>query len=234
MKLNHYISLANLFEYPGDNYHDVIVEAINVISKDYPSASSELEKFLKLLPMQTSQLQELYSKSFEVQAVTSLDVGYVLFGDDYKRGEVLVNLNNEHNKVKNNCGKELADFLPNLLRLLPKIEDTEVLREMVSMLIAPSVEKMMDEYKSSAMRAKDKLYQKQYKTLIVSSFPLTIFLHAFNALYITLDNDFTLIKDVKPFEDKSFLGHIRGELEVQEGKQSSNSCGVGSCGSGSC
>jgi nitrate reductase assembly molybdenum cofactor insertion protein NarJ len=234
MNLDHYLSLSKLFEYPGVDYYDNVTKTLNDISIRYPQASTELEKFLELLPMKLSDLQELYSKSFEVQAVTSLDVGYVLYGDDYQRGVILVNLNNEHNKAKNDCGSELADFLPNLLRLLPKIKDDEVRNEMVTMLIATAVEKMMDEYSASALSAKDKLYEKQYKTLIVPSFPVNIFLHIFKALYAVLDSDFDLIKDHKPFADESFIGHIRGELEIQEGKQSSNSCGAGSCGAGGC
>lgn len=234
MNLDHYVSLSKLFDYPEDNYHDNVVAAANAVSKDYPEAAAELEKFLKLLPMQTREMEELYSRSFDVQAVTTLDVGYVLFGDDYQRGEVLVHLNNEHSKAGNSCGQELGDHLPILLKLLPKLEDTEVKNELVTMLIAPAVEKMMNEYTSNSMEAKDKLYTKQYKTLIAPASPLAIYLHAFTALYIVLDKDFSLIKENKPFQDKSFLTYITGELEIQEGKQSSNSCGTGSCGTGSC
>jgi hypothetical protein len=48
------------------------------------------------------------------------------------------------------------------------------------------------------------------------------------------ESDFILLKDNKPFKDESFIGHIRGELEIQEGKQSSNSCDTGGCSTGSC
>lgn len=233
MSLDHYNHLAKVFDYPGENYPELVVESIKALSKDYPEAAAELEKFVELLPMQISDLEELYSRSFDVQAVTSLDVGYILFGDDYQRGEVLVHLNKEHAKVGNSCGQELGDYLPVLLTLLPKLEDEEVKTEMVTMLIAPAVEKMMNEYTASAMKAKDKLYEKQYKTLIVPSSPLSIYLHAFQALYLVFDQDFTLIKENKPFQDESFLGHITGELEIQEGKQTSHSCGT-SCGTGSC
>ncbi len=234
MDLKHYESISKIFDYPEENYYEVVSKAIADIGMRYPEASLALENFLEILPMNISDLQELYSKSFEVQAVTSLDVGYVLYGDDYQRGVVLVNLSKEHIKAENDCGKELADHLPNLLRLLPKIDNAEVRDEMVTMLIATAVEKMMDEFSSSALKAKDKLYQKQYKTLIVPKFPVTIFLHPLAALYKILDSDFDLIKDNKPFGDESFIGHLKGELEIQEGKQSSNSCGVGGCGTGSC
>jgi len=206
----------------------------DIISNKYPDALKELEKFLELLPTKTSDLQEIFMKSFEVQAVTSLDVGYVLFGDDYRRGAVLAKLSEEHKRADNDCGQELPDCLPNLLRLLSKLKDTETASELVTILMAPAVEKMMDEYDIATMESKDKFYKKQYKTLIVSSFSLLIFLYAFQALYILFDNDFSLIKEEKPFEDKSFFSNIKKELEVEEGKQSSNSCQTSSCGIGSC
>ncbi len=234
MKLDHYASFAKVFEYPEEDYHEVVIEAIKALGDGYPQSTKELEKFLELLPMQTGELQELYSKSFEVQAVTSLDVGYVLYGDDYQRGVIMVNLKEEHSKANNSCGEELTDFLPNLLRLLPKMQDPETIHELVTMLIAIAVEKMMEEYDASTLKAKDMLYKKQHKTLITPTLPITIFLHAFKALYLAFDSDFALIKTKKLFKGESFIGHIRNELEVQEGKQSSNSCDTGGCGTGSC
>ncbi len=234
MDINHYKNISKIFDYPDDNYYNNVIEAINVISDKYPDAVKELRNFLELLPTKTSDLQEIFMKSFEVQAVTSLDVGYVLFGDDYRRGAVLAKLSEEHTKTSNNCGQELADCLPNLLRLVPKIKDFETTFELVTMLIAPAVEKMMNEYEVATIEAKDKFYKKQYKTVIVSSFSLLIFLYAFKALYILFDNDFSLIKENNPFEDKSFFSNIKKELEVEEGKQSSNSCHTSSCGIGSC
>lgn len=234
MRLEHYDAFAKIFEYPEEDYHEVVIETIRILGDSYPEATKELERFLELLPMQIGELQELYSKSFEVQAVTSLDVGYVLYGDDYQRGVIMVNLKEEHIKANNNCGEELADFLPNLLRLLPKIQDYETMNELVTMLMAIAVEKMMDEYDASTLQAKDLLYYKQHKTLITPSLPITIFLHAFKALYLTFDSDFTLIKTKRLFKNESFIGHITNELEVQEGKQSSNNCSTGICGTGSC
>jgi nitrate reductase assembly molybdenum cofactor insertion protein NarJ len=234
MNLEHYVAIAKLFDYPEDNYYDAINEAIETLSDNYPKAKEELGKFLELLPMQLSDAQELYSKSFEVQAVTSLDVGYILYGDDYQRGVILVNLNQEHAKVNNECGTELGDFLPNLLRLLSKMEDKEVITDLVTMIIAPGVEKMIDEFHPAMLQEKDKLYEKQYKVLIATDYPVVIFSHILYAIYSILDTDFTLIKENKPFKDESFLGHIRSELEIQEGKQSSNSCDTGSCSTGSC
>ncbi len=222
--MKHYIAISKLFDYPDDNYLENIDRASKALLANYPSASIELRELKNLLPTDIYKLQELYTKSFEVQAVTSLEVGYVLYGDDYTRGRILANLSAEHRAVDNDCGGELPDHLANLLRLIPKIESQELLDDLVKLLIAPGVENMMKEYSPSSMIQKDRLYKKQYKTLIVPETPLGVFLHLFKALYILLDSDFELIKENKPFEDTSFFGFLKSELEVEEGKKSSNSC----------
>ena len=85
----------------------------------------EVEHFLDAIPERTLDLQELHTRTFDVQALTTLGTGYVLFGDDYKRGALLSNLNREHNDAQNDCRGELADHLPNVLRLIPKLKDQE-------------------------------------------------------------------------------------------------------------
>ncbi|NEW60217.1 hypothetical protein GSY74_02880 [Sulfurovum sp. bin170] len=224
MELNQYRLLSKLFDYPDDSYREHITKVAEALRAEYPSVSVELEGLLKLLPVDTYDIQELYTKSFEVQAVTSLEIGYVLYGDDYTRGEVLSNLNAEHKAVGNECGGELSDHLGNVLRLIPKMRDKKLLNDLATLMVAPAVENMMKEYTPSSMQQKDKLYKKQYKTLIIPAFPLGMFLHLFKALYIVLDSDFELIKENKPFEDVSFFGFLKSELEVEEGKKSSNSC----------
>ena len=224
MKMNHYTSLAGLFEYPDESYYAQLLTVIDELSSNYPDASSELEAFSARLPKDIYQFQELYTKSFEVQAVTSLEIGYLLYGDDYTRGEVMVHLNKEHREVKNELGTELSDHLSNVLRLLPKMQDQKVMTDLVTMMVAPAVEIMIKEYSPKNMEAKDKLYKKQYKTLIVPSVPVGMFLHLIKALHSVLDSDFSLIKENRPFGDASFFGFLNAELEVEEGKKSSNSC----------
>jgi len=224
MELSHYTTLSKLFEYPDESYESLVTKMISELAEQYPDASKELEAFSRLLPTDTYRLQELYTKSFEVQAVTSLEIGDLRYGDDYTRGEVMVGLNQEQRAVGNELGTELSDHLSNVLRLRPKMKDETVINDLVTMMIAPAVEVMMHEYTPKNMEAKDKLYKKQYKTLIIPSVPVGMFLHLIKAIYMILDTDFALIKENKPFGDASFIGFLSSELEVEEGKQSSNSC----------
>jgi len=226
MKLSQYQLISPLFDYPHEGYLATMKKVADVLKSDYLTASIELEELIKLLPTNIYEIQELYTKSFEVQAVTSLEIGYVLYGDDYTRGEVLANLSAEHKAVGNELGGELADHLANILRLIPKLKDKELLNDLVTLMVAPAVENMMKEYSTTSMKQKERLYKKQYKTLIVPSVPLGMYLHLFKALYIMLDSDFELIKENRPFEDVSFFGFLKNELEVEEGKKSSNSCSM--------
>ncbi len=226
MKLSQYQLISPIFDYPNKDYREIVQMVSDKLKSDYPMASQELDALLKLLPDDVYNIQELYTKSFEVQAITSLEIGYVLYGDDYTRGEILANLSAEHKVVGNDCGGELADHLANVLRLIPKIKDRELLNDLITLLVAPAVENMMKEYTPSSMKQKEKLYKKQYKTLIIPSVPLGMYLHLFKALYSMFDSDFELIKENKPFEDVSFFGFLKNELEVEEGKKSSNSCSM--------
>jgi len=227
-----YELLSKIFEYPKDDYKEHIKSVAESIKEKYPIASKELMELYSKLPDNIYRLQELYTKSFEVQAITSLEIGYVLYGDDYTRGEILANLSAEHKKVGNICKEELPDHLSNILKLIARMEDKETLNDLVRFMVAPAVENMIKEYIPSAIRQKEKFYKKKYKTLIVSSTPLGVYLYLFKALYSMLDSDFELIKENRPFADVSFFGFLRSELEVEEGKRSSNSCSMqfNSCG----
>ncbi len=115
-KLTHRIQyqlLAPLFEYPDADYPDRVRDINDYLRGSYADAALELGRFIDLLPADDVQaMQELFTRSFDVQAATTLDIGYVLFGDDYKRGILLANLNREHRNASIDTGTELADYVP--------------------------------------------------------------------------------------------------------------------------
>jgi len=125
-----YELLAPLFEYPQADFPEQVANIKNYLAGRYADAATDLGRFADLLPVDDLEaMQELYTRSFDVQAATTLDIGYVLFGDDYKRGILLANLNREHRTANIDTGTELADYIPNLLRLMAVIEDEEALQD---------------------------------------------------------------------------------------------------------
>ena len=144
---DHYRVIASLFEYPEADFPDKVARVKALLDADYASAAEKLDQFLTYLPVDDLLLmQELFTRSFDVQAIATLDLGYVLFGDDYKRGELLANLNREHIDAGNDCGTELADYLANILRLLSMLRDEELVSDLAYAVVAPALMEMVGEF----------------------------------------------------------------------------------------
>lgn len=221
---NHYRKLAALLEYPQAGYPERVCEIRDSLGKLYPDACSELDQFLELLPVHDlTTMQELYTRSFDVQAMTTLDVGYVLFGDDYKRGVLLANLNSEYREANVDTGTELADHIPNLLRLMEVLKDEEVLHDLAYAILAPALLEMMREFSSDRIEKRNASYKKHYKTLIetpaVQANAFTLYAHALKALYEVLKQDFVSIENI-PLErtehSNDFLASVGRENDIEE------------------
>ena len=166
-------------------------------------------------------MQELFTRSFDVQAIATLDIGYVLFGDDYKRGELLANLNQEHRKAGNDCGTELADYLPNILRLMSMLQDEELIRDLAYAIVAPALLEMIGEFDPGRLEKKNESYKKHYKTLIEmpavqTDEGVTLYKFALKSLYEVLKQDFALIETMPLQRTSDFLGSIVQENDIEE------------------
>lgn len=212
--------LASLFNYPNESFVQSVNAVQTYLNENYPEAAEELARFTSFVsaPSTTfAQLEELYARTFEVQAITTLDIGYVLFGDDYKRGALLVNLNREHREAGVDCGNELADHLPNVLRLLARMSDAELREELVQKIVAPALRKIISEFDPEKMRQKNAIYQKHHKTLIERSARHgTIYQYPLTALYRVLEADFDLKEfGSLPVPGAEFLKSIGSEMSIE-------------------
>ncbi|MBK8920887.1 MAG: hypothetical protein IPM81_05170 [Saprospirales bacterium] len=215
--ITHYRFLASLFDYPQADYTDRMLAAQRQLDERFPEAAALLRPFTEFMSgANLAVQQELFLRSFDVQAVTTLDLGYVLFGDDYKRGELLVNLNREHREAENDCGVELSDHLPNVLRLLPKLNDAELVNELANRIIGPALYRMIRGFEPEQVELKDKFYQKQHKTLIERpSDHYTIFQKLLEALYAVLNADFGIEEKELAEKTSDFLKNINTEAALE-------------------
>lgn len=214
-----YERLADLFDYPTEGYAARMREAREALRGRCAEAEAELDAFLELVPAEDLRAaQELHTRTFDVQAITTLDLGYVLFGDDYKRGEILANLNREHHQAGVDCRGELADHLSNVLRLLPRLKDAELTLELVREIMIPALAAMVGEFDPDRVLKKDESLKKHYKTLIESSRDRkTLYRHALGAVLKSVCLDFG-IHDV-PAERKpvcDFLKSIEAEMNIEK------------------
>lgn len=219
---DHYRLLALLFEYPNASFPGKVLEVKSFLDQNYSDAAKKLDQFIDHLPADDLLLmQELFTRSFDVQAIATLDLGYVLFGDDYKRGEMLANLNREHNEVGNDCGTELADHLPNVLRLMSVLPDEELVTDLAYAIVAPALQEMMGEFNPDRLQKKNRSYEKHYKTLIetpaVKDEAVTLYKFALQSLYEVLKQDFSLIREM-PLKRRTsdFIVSVVEENEIEQ------------------
>jgi len=215
-----YELLAPLFEYPCAGYPERVRDIEVYLSGRYSDAAAQLGRFVELLPADDLQaMQELFTRSFDVQAATTLDVGYVLFGDDYKRGILLANLNREHRNACVDTGTELADHIPNLLRLMAVIEDEEVLHDLAYAILGPALLEMIGEFSTERIEKRNKSYEKHYKTLIetpaVATEAVTLYQFALKSLYAVLKQDFALIETMPLQRNSDFLASVSRENKIE-------------------
>lgn len=203
--ISDYTLLAELFMYPdGDHYKNKIQDVYAYLLIAHPEAAEALKRFVTFAETSSlSEIQELFLRSFDVQAITTLDIGFVLFGEDYKRGKLLAHLNEEHKNADNPCHTELSDHLPNLLRLLCKMKDEAMRSEIATFLLLPAVEKMISEFSVEKIEKKDVVYKKHQKVILeYSQNYRTIYQSCLQVLFIVLSNDFgyTIEADKKEHE----------------------------------
>lgn len=212
-----YNKISGLFVFPQkDDYADNVKDIQQYLNKMLPDIGNVLQAFTDVISNVTKhELEDLYLRSFEVQSITTLDIGYVVFGDDYKRGELLVNLNKEHQTYGIDCGVELADNLANVLKLINLIEDSELLNDLVSKIIAPALKKMIQGFGDDQLLAKEKIYIKHHKTLLDKHESFTIYKHALIALYKALEYDFDIKTQEQPQRSGGFLSSIEQEITLE-------------------
>ncbi|MBK8711155.1 MAG: hypothetical protein IPL97_04585 [Niastella sp.] len=219
-----YSRLADLFMYPGDDGFKKKVKCIyDYLLETQPEAAEALQPFIDFTESSSlTEIQELFLRSFDLQAITTLDIGFILFGEDYKRGQLLVNLNTEHKNAGNPCHTELADHLPNILNLLPKMKDDSMRCEITIRLLMPAVLKMIDEFSTDRVEKKDVVYKKHQKILLESSQHYRlIYQNCLKALFIAMENDFGYDATVNEFltqqsEQKDAAG-IQGNTALCSG-----------------
>ncbi len=218
--LAHYELIADVFRYPSEDYRDKVEAVRELVVSRYPEVADEIYAFEEeIAKCDLPKLQEIYLRSFDVQSVTTLDLGYLLFGDDYKRGELLVNLNREHKAVGNDCGTELADHLPNVLCLISKLGDAELRRDLVEVLLLPALSKIIKEFSPDRFEKKEEVYKKHYKALIETpeGVDRLLYLNAFKVLNEIVKKDFQVSpQDLKIKGSTDFLLSIRVEMETEE------------------
>ncbi len=209
--------LASLTDFPQQGFVETVKEVQLLLDGQSPQLGLTLEPFTEFVSSATlDEMQELHTRTFEVQAITTLDLGYLLFGDDYKRAELLVNLSREHTDAGNDCGFELADHLPNVIRLISKMQDEALIRELAEKLICPGLEKMIREFDPLSLRKKNEVYVRHHRTLIDMPQEYgTLYQRPLIVLLNVIQQGFGLKADADE-KSSDFLASISTEMKLED------------------
>ena len=122
--------LARLFEYPGEDYVRYCREAG---LDDFATEATALG---------TTGLQELYIGTFDWNPSASLDLGWHLYGEQYQRGEFLVEMRDRLSRYGIAETGELPDHITHVLAVVAKM-DAEAADRFSRDYAAPAVAKLL-------------------------------------------------------------------------------------------
>ena len=144
-----YDLLACLMEYPTSDLTDQARECAASLKAQRSHAAQPMADFRTFVERAgLGTLEELYSATFDLTPVCYPYIGYQLFGDTYKRGEFLANLNARYRESGFAVQGELPDHLGMVLRYLAHMPDADLVSEGV----VPALERMIDQLKDNPYR----------------------------------------------------------------------------------
>jgi len=139
---------ADLLDYP------TLATSLNAghcyqrLHQSQPDAAAFLESFYYTTENRTlEQMQELYTITFDMQPVCYPYIGYQLFGESYKRGAFMAQLNEAYHVSGYSGGTELPDHVSVVLRFLAQDtarRDEEFGRALLSEGVIPALKKMVE------------------------------------------------------------------------------------------
>ncbi len=149
--MKEYDLFADILDYPAPFTVERIDELLPLVADVDGSAVRELERFREFVAEHAlTELEEQYTRTFDLQPLCYPYVGYQLFGEEFRRGMFMAGLR-EHYRAKGfQAGDELPDQLCVILRFLAGREPGAVERELVSDCLVPSLTKLVAGFTDAA------------------------------------------------------------------------------------
>ena len=125
-----------LFAYPDETYADRAAACAAVTGQE------EMRRFANALaPLSTGRIQEAFIQAFDMNPNATLEIGWHLFGEQYERGEFLVDLRGRLRAAEIPETGELPDHLLHVLPLLERLEPEDA-RRFAEKFLLPALEKV--------------------------------------------------------------------------------------------
>jgi len=139
-----YAILSPLLDYPDDGYITRVGDSARMLDERQDIAAPLVRPFADTVGgMSTAEVQELYTRTFDINPVCTLEVGWHVYGEDYARGEFLVKMRQMLRQHGLPESTELPDHLTHVLALLARLDGEEA-DELAARYVLPALKKMLD------------------------------------------------------------------------------------------
>ncbi len=138
-------SLAGLFTYPGaqDDFAERLAACRDLVEERFSGRGEMLSALLeRSRGMSRGEIEEMFTRTFEINPVCALEVGWHVYGEDYARGALMVRLREELRERGIPELTELPDHLTHVLQLLSRLEK-ELADDLAGRYVIPALEKML-------------------------------------------------------------------------------------------
>ncbi len=139
-------TIGELLRYPDERYALLLDEAVSHSLDECRAALERLRERTSVLSL--SELQGLYTRTFDLSPLCSLEVGWQLYGEDYARGSFLAYMRSvlaAHGVAeRGELPDHLAHVLPAIARMPAGADD---LRQRAAL---PAVRKMLKVFEGQA------------------------------------------------------------------------------------
>ncbi len=135
-----YSALADLLDYPGAG----LPSRAAAYSESADGAAQALKPFVESLRgLSQGDMEELYTRTFDLQPESCLYIGHHLFGEDWRRGMFMARLKHRYAECGFSGGAECPDWLPVVLRFLDAEPRGQEAEELLRECVIPSAARLL-------------------------------------------------------------------------------------------
>jgi nitrate reductase assembly molybdenum cofactor insertion protein NarJ len=144
--------IATLLSYPGPETEAALTRLLTWSSAAnthqlFPGTHRCFRQFaIGVGVLSQTELEELYTRTFDINPSSSLEIGWHLYGEQYERGSFLVLMRGQLRERGIPEGEELPDHLTHVLRLFGRLADEER-KVMIESCLRRGMDIMMEKWK---------------------------------------------------------------------------------------
>lgn len=155
-----YNLFGGLVDYPDEDYHKKVSNCVNLLKEEHPGNMEGIRPFVsEVKKMAVTDLEEYYTRTFDINPVSALEIGWHIYGEQYERGVFLVKMRDLSRTLGVEESNELPDHLTHVLGLLGRMEQ-ENADQFVAKYLLPGLEKML-----AGFAGKENIYENVLMTI---------------------------------------------------------------------